>query len=151
LQEAIMIKHMLMGAAIVVTLTGPAAADDTEQGKQMVAAFTCSKFAYLAGKPDEQVRLLHFGLETGRRVIDAEVALGKWPALFKGVSTDFLVGLTYSDVIGRADDRVRKTALSGRPLKPSEWISDPKQLQEHAAAYYDQDNCAQIGASAKAH
>jgi hypothetical protein len=101
--------------------------------------------AYLAGKPDEQTRLLNIGIETGKRVIAAEVKLGKWPPLFKDASVDFLVGMTYSDFVKRADDSIRKADLNGAPLKRADWITDPNLVQRRAAIRYDKHDCASIG------
>ena len=142
-----MFKRVLGGAMITMIVAGTALAGGKQQEQLMAAAFACSKFAYLADKPDEQVQLLNIGLQTGRRVIAVEVALGKWPPLFKAASIDFMVGMTYADMAHRADNRIRRTDIDGRPLKPKDWLTDPKQVQERAADRYRKENCAKIAKS----
>ena len=129
----------------------PAAAD---AGRLLWSAFECSSYADMAGRPEEQQRLLGVGVDIGRRFVDgvrnktipeAEISSTVPVAVLTamaGPTTDFVLGRIYATAAQQAFDRVSKEDSSGIVQPVEEWVLDKKVQVIRADARYNLGNCA---------
>ena len=118
------------------------------------AAFACSTYADMAGKPqDERERLFRVGYDNGKRFLDAarrgeirdEEIRSKVPIGItmnaSGPSTDFALGRIYEVASTEAYDRVVKRDASGLPLPAGKWQMDSGAQKMAADTEYRNRNC----------
>ncbi len=140
--------------AIACANTAGASEADAKAARVMWSAFECSRFAGMAGMPEEVERLFTVGLQAGRQFMaaveagtisndeaKAVVPLGV-SLLMSGPSNDFVIGRIYESAIGLAFDSVVKEDSAGLPLPTEEWVNDRELETSIAKNRYLKSNCA---------
>jgi hypothetical protein len=92
---------------------GASDAELRQLGDKMSGAFRCSTYASMFHDQKEELRLFQIGLEAARQFVEGmkssnNPTMGEISASMRGASTDFVVGMMYSEQSTKAEDEIVK-------------------------------------------